>query len=199
MDMKKIKDSLEKIKHEVVVCAKCRLALKRIKPVPGEGPAEPRFMLIGEAPGNHENELGRPFVGTGGRFLNEILTKFGVDRRKIFITSVIKCHPPGNRRPKEDEIESCLPYLWRQLNLLNPALIVLLGDVALKSVLHVQDNLADMHGSIVFWEGREIIPTYHPNAALRFPKARMRMQNDISLVIEELKRMQLWEKVKART
>jgi len=196
--MKNETDSLERVRAEVLVCPKCRLVLTRGKAVPGEGPPDARLMFVGEAPGSREDELGRPFVGIGGRFLNEVLTKFGIERKHVFITSVNKCRPPANRQPRPDEIESCIPYLWRQIAILNPALIILLGDVALKNVLELEQSLTELRGSIIFWEGREIIPTYHPNAALRFPRARSLMEQDLALVVGELKRMGLWEKVRIR-
>jgi DNA polymerase len=196
--MKPVDDSLEKIRDEVLICPKCRLALGRTHAVPGEGARDSGFMFVGEAPGRREDELGRPFVGMGGKFLDELLAKHEIDRKKVFISSVNKCRPPRNRRPKLDEIESCIPYLWRQIALVNPTLVVLLGDVAFKNVLGLRQSLSGLRGNIVFWEGREIIPTYHPNAALRFPKARELMNQDFALAVEELRRMGMWEKISTK-
>ena len=160
------KDTLEKIAAEVQACTKCVLWKSRTNAVPGEGPKSAKIMLIGQAPGRMEDMTGRPFVGRAGEFLNQLLADNGIDRKKTFITSSIKCFPPGNRKPKAGEIAACRPYLERQIKLINPKIIVLMGRVAQKAVPKA------------LLKGRRVIRTYHPAAGMRFPKIGKKMAAD---------------------
>ncbi|RMD57679.1 uracil-DNA glycosylase [Candidatus Woesearchaeota archaeon] len=152
-------NKLEKIEQEVKLCKKCRLYKSANKAVAGEGPASAKIMLIGQAPGKEEDRTGRPFVGRAGNYLDQKLKEAGVDRKKIFITSVVKHYPPGNRKPRADEIKACKGYLLRQIEAINPKIIVLMGNVASESLKEEEAIL-----------GKKIIRTCHPAAAMRFPE-----------------------------
>lgn len=135
--------------------------------------------MIGEAPGEKEDEEGRPFVGRAGAFLDELLEEVGPRREKLFITSCVKCRPPENRNPRKDELDAC-HRLWleRQTELINPDLIVLLGKVALKELLGEDGRLSDLHGQVRHKHGRRFLITYHPAAAMRFPEPEAGIRED---------------------
>lgn len=149
--------------RKICVCQLCDLALSRMVAVPGEGPCPSKIMLIGEAPGKYEDESGRPFVGRAGKLLDEALVKAGLARREVFITSVVKCRPPKNRKPKRCEIDACNPYLKAQMEVLNPKVVCLMGNVAAQTVLGSQ-GIATLRGKI--FSGRFLV-TFHPAAVLR--------------------------------
>jgi DNA polymerase len=124
----KPQEILQEVAEEVNVCTLCDLHHSRKRAVPGEGPTQATIMFIGEGPGFHENEQGRPFVGAAGKFLEDLLAKIGMRREQVFITNVVKCRPPGNRDPRPDEVDTCTStYLERQIQAINPKVIVTLG------------------------------------------------------------------------
>ncbi len=159
-------DVLKEVAAQVAICEKCSLHLSRKKAVPGEGPVSVELMFIGEGPGFYENEQGRPFVGQSGKFLDELLASAGVTREDVFITNVVKCRPPGNRDPLPDELASCKGYLERQIEALNPRVIVTLGRF---SMAHFLPNarISSAHGKATWVNGRLVVAMYHPAAALR--------------------------------
>ena len=167
---------LEQIASEIVVCPKCELARTRTKAVPGEGNPNARVMLIGEGPGWHEDQQGRPFVGAAGKFLNELLGLAGLNREDVFITNVVKCRPPGNRDPLPDEIAACAPYLERQIAAIDPDVIVTLGRFSM-SRWFPGEKISKIHGQPRKDGRRLIVPMYHPAAALH--------QGALKAVIEE--------------
>lgn len=167
---------LQQIASEIVVCTKCELARTRTKAVPGEGNANARVMLIGEGPGWHEDQQGRPFVGAAGKFLNELLNLAGLQREDVFITNVVKCRPPGNRDPLPDEIAACAPYLDRQIAAIDPDVIVTLGRFSM-SRWFPGEKISKIHGQPRKDGRRLIVPMYHPAAALH--------QGALKAVIEE--------------
>lgn len=169
--------SLARIAFEIKKCRKCGLWKTRIEAVPGEGPKNARLMLIGQAPGKNEDKLGRPFTGRAGKFLEKALGEAGLKRDKVFITSVLKCHPLKNRLPKADEVKSCLPYLERQIRMVKPRKVCLMGNVAIKALLG-KGKVGKVHGKKILKESITYIPTYHPAAAMRFPKIRGKMVRD---------------------
>jgi len=155
----------------VIGCTKCPLHLTRTKAVPGEGPSDAAVMVVGEAPGANEDREGRPFVGAAGQNLQALLSRAGLRREDVFITNVVKCRPPGNRRPTRVESVTCHPYLRRQIELMEPRVIVLLGDTALKEIFP-EGTLGEMHGRPARRSERTYYPTYHPasmiyNASLK--------------------------------
>ncbi len=158
-------DSLEKIALEVEGCPLCKLANTRKNAVHGEGQLQSKIMLIGEAPGRSEDEMGRPFVGAAGRILDQALKKAGIERSQVFITNVVKCRPPGNRVPEEDEAAACRPYLDRQIALIKPKVICVLGRTAYSSLLGGSSITAN-RGKIVERSGQKYFLTIHPAAAI---------------------------------
>lgn len=161
-------------------CTACRLHRTRTHAVPGEGDRLGGIMFIGEAPGAKEDLAGKPFIGRSGQFLDELLAASGLDRRQIFITSAVKCRPPQNRTPKDDELDTCRErWLENQIELVDPSIIVLLGKTPLRQVLgEKKGNLAELHGQCREKDGRQYLLTYHPAAGMRFPTARSAMQQD---------------------
>jgi len=145
--------------------------------VPGEGPLNAKIMLIGQAPGNEEDKQQRPFVGRSGKLLDEILKKSKIKRSEIYITSAVQFFPPANRVPTAKEIELCKPFLEKQIGIIKPKFIILLGSVASKTTLGVE-NVDENHGKTVKKEGITYFITYHPAAALRFPEIKKRMYED---------------------
>lgn len=154
---------LRLLHQEICVCSLCPLWESRILAVPGSGPSPARIMLVGEAPGREEDLQGLPFVGRAGRLLDEALRQAGLERERIFITSVIKCRPPKNRKPKKAEIERCRPYLQAQMEILHPKIICLMGNTASQAILGRQ-GVASLRGRIL--QDRFLV-TYHPAAVLR--------------------------------
>lgn len=170
-------DSLEQIAAEVSICTKCPLHLSRVKAVPGEGPKNAQIMFIGEGPGFHENQTGRPFVGAAGDFLNELLHSIGLKREDVFICNVVKCRPPGNRDPEPGEIEACRSYLDRQIALINPKVIVTLGRYSMARWFPAA-RISNIHGK-PRWAGKSlVVPMYHPAAALHQPSLRQEVMDD---------------------
>src|ERR687888_662113 len=140
-------DSLEKIASEVMGCPLCKLSATRKNAVPGEGQLSAKIMFIGEAPGKNEDDQGKPFVGAAGKILDQSLKKAGIDRAQVFITNVVKCKPPNNRIPKDEEKEACRPYLDRQISLIVPKIICILGGTAYLSLLGGKSITATRRGS----------------------------------------------------
>lgn len=158
-------DSLSLVSDEARACTKCPLAETRTNAVPGEGPPDAAVVIIGEGPGRNEDAQGRPFVGAAGKQLDGLLAYAGLDRKDVYITNIVKCRPPENRRPTVSEADACRPYLERQLELLRPKVVVLLGDSALKRFLP-DETLVSSHGRLFKQAGFEIFPTYHPAAMI---------------------------------
>ena len=165
MGAQKHDDSLEKIAANVRGCPLCKLARTRKNAVPGEGQLSAKIMFIGEAPGRSEDEKGRPFVGAAGRILDELLKKAGIERSEVFITNIVKCQPPNNRVPKEDELTACRPYLDRQIALIKPKVICILGRTAYSSLLGGSSITAN-RGKIVERAGQKYFLTFHPAAVI---------------------------------
>lgn len=154
--------------------------------MPGEGPANALIMIIGEAPGAFEDKEGRPFVGKAGKFLNKLIQENKINRKKVFITNVVKCRPPRNRRPKWDEVNVCAKlYLEKQVQMIKPKMILLLGNTAVKTFFSSFD-LKEHHGKIVKTAKRLYGFTYHPSAA-RFTKVRKKIEEDFKEIFKLLK------------
>lgn len=170
---------LEAIAAEVAGCTECRLHLSRKLAVPGEGPADAELMFIGEGPGFHENEQGRPFVGAAGNFLEELLASIGLSREQVFITNIVKCRPPGNRDPQAAEIASCSSYLERQIEAINPKAIVTLGRFSMARYFP-NARISSIHGRAQRVGGRTVVAMYHPAAALHQPSLRRVIEEDFS-------------------
>jgi len=170
-------DSLERIAQEVRACTACPLYKSRKNAVPGEGPSNSDLMFIGEGPGFHENEQGRPFVGAAGHFLEELLANINLTRDQVFIGNVVKCRPPGNREPQMDEIQACSSFLDRQIIVINPKVIITLGRFSLARFLP-KGRISSIHGQAKWIDGRLIVAMYHPAAALHQPSLREVVRKD---------------------
>lgn len=163
---------LEKLKNEVLDCRRCALWKERTNPVVGEGGLQAGIMFVGEAPGANEDKTGKPFCGRAGEILDELLSTAGIRRGDIYITNVLKCHPPGNRNPKEEEIKACSPYLDRQIEVIKPKIICCLGNFATMYIMkrfglgNSVQGISKIHGQIFSYDSLfnsiKIIPLYHP-------------------------------------
>ena len=171
---------------EAAECTKCRLSETRTQVVFGVGNPAAALMFIGEAPGLHEDRQGVPFVGAAGQLLTRMLEEIGLTRDEVYIANVIKCRPPGNRDPQQDEIDTCTPWLVEQISLIQPDVIVTLGNFATKYVLQTQQGITRMRGSVYPWHGRKVIPTFHPAAILHGGGEKSRqfadLQEDFALI-----------------
>jgi uracil-DNA glycosylase family 4 len=185
MTAQKHEDSLEKIAGDVSGCPLCKLARTRKNAVPGEGQISAKIMFIGEAPGRSEDEKGKPFVGAAGRILDNVLKNAGIERSQVFITNIVKCRPPNNRVPEEDELIACRPYLDRQIALIKPKVICILGRTAYSSILGGSSITAN-RGKIVERSGQKYFSTFHPAAVIYNKSLRSRLEDDLKKLAEEI-------------
>lgn len=155
------------IRNEVLSCTKCELCKKRLNPVFGEGSVHAKLMFVGEGPGQTEDETGRPFVGAAGQLLTKMIEAIGLKREDVYIANIVKCRPPFNADPKPEYAEACMPYLRSQIVFIRPKLIVCLGKVPTRFLLHEERSMSSLHGKIVKKGNIYLMPTYHPSALLR--------------------------------
>jgi uracil-DNA glycosylase len=182
-------DSLEKIASEVVGCSLCKLSRSRKNAVPGDGQTSAKIIFIGEAPGKNEDEKGRPFIGVAGRILDDALQKAGIERSQVFITNIVKCRPPGNRIPEDEERAACRPYLDRQISLIAPRIICILGATAYSSILGGK-SITQNRGKIIKRKGQKYLITIHPAAAIYNKNLRHALEDDLSSLSQEIKKME---------
>lgn len=177
------------MRDAAMACTACGLASTRTNVVFGVGDPGARLMLVGEAPGKNEDLQGEPFVGAAGQLLDELLGGIGIARDDVYIANVLKCRPPGNRDPREDEIDSCKGYLREQIRMIHPEVVVTLGNFATKLLVPTEVGITRMRGQqIDWWLGATLVPTFHPAAALRGrPQVRSDMEEDFAIVAEVLK------------
>lgn len=171
--------SLDAVAALVRGCTKCRLCEGRRQAVPGEGPADARLVVVGEGPGRVEDETGRPFVGQAGDLLTKILAAIDLPRERVFICNVVKCRPPENRVPQYDEVAACLPYLFRQIELVSPAVILAMGGTAAQAVLNTKQPLGALRQQVHRFRGIPVVVTYHPAALLRNPNWKKPTWDDV--------------------
>lgn len=179
-------ETLAQIASEVAVCTNCELHHSRKKAVPGEGPAHAEIMFIGEGPGFHENEQGRPFVGAAGQFLDQLLQQAGVTRADVWIGNVVKCRPPGNRDPLPEELSACDAYLERQIKAINPSIIVTLGRFSMGKFMPGA-KISQVHGQMRKVGNRYVIAMFHPAAALHQASLKPAILADFAKLPELLK------------
>jgi uracil-DNA glycosylase family 4 len=172
-------ETLAQIAKEVSSCQKCALHASRKLSVPGEGPANSEIMFIGEGPGFHENEQGRPFVGAAGTFLNELLAEAGLKRSDVWIGNVVKCRPPGNRDPLPEELAACNEYLERQMAVINPKIIITLGRFSMGKFMPAV-KISQVHGQMRRVGNRFVIAMFHPAAALHQSALKPSILKDFS-------------------
>jgi DNA polymerase len=177
-------DTLEAIRTEIGDdCRRCKLCtLGRSQIVFGVGNPKARLMFVGEAPGEEEDKRGEPFVGRAGQLLTKIIEAIGLTRDQVYIANVIKCRPPGNRNPEADEVESCEPFLFRQIDVIRPRVIVPLGKFAAQSLLKTMDPITRLRGRQFDYRGAVLIPTFHPAYLLRNPSAKREVWEDMKKV-----------------
>jgi uracil-DNA glycosylase len=180
---------LEELAAQIRVCTKCPLWQSRTLAVPGDGKFSSKVMIIGEAPGKEEDESGHPFVGSAGRYLDHVLEGTGLDRSDFFITNTVKCRPPKNRTPKSLEVETCTSnYLFEQIELINPELIVLLGLVAAKRMLGVK-SINEARGRTLERDGRKYLVGYHPAVRFYREDLGLKVKEDFARLKRELKKL----------
>jgi DNA polymerase len=178
--------NLEQLGIEASTCEKCRLSRTRTQVVWGTGNPNADLMFIGEAPGRDEDVQGKPFVGRAGQLLTDIIKAMKLTRDDVYIANVIKCRPPENRNPEPDELESCRPYIQRQVELINPKVIVTLGKFALQSLTGKANAVSAARGQWTEYNGIKVMPTYHPAYLLRTPSAKKDVWNDMKKVMTAL-------------
>jgi DNA polymerase len=171
----------EELRREVMACTRCELHRTRTQGVFGSGSSASRFMVVGEAPGFHEDQQGEAFVGKAGQLLTRILGAIGFSRDEVFITNILKSRPPGNADPAPHQVQACLPYLERQIELLQPAVILALGRHAARTLLGVDGSMAALRGRVFEFRGVPLVATYHPAALLRNPQLKRPTWEDVQL------------------
>lgn len=182
-------DSLAQLYDEVRTCKKCSLYKFAKNPVPGDGDPESEVMFIGEAPGEKEDQQGLPFVGAAGKFLDEMLSSIGLDRKKVYIANVVKHRPPGNRDPKPEEVEACFPYLLRQIEIIKPKLIVCLGRHSLSRFLPNVGPISSVHGKAFRRAGQYYMALYHPAVGLYNGSMRKTLIDDFKKILVALRKI----------
>lgn len=173
--------SLATIAELVAECTKCRLCETRTKTVPGEGASDARLVVVGEGPGRTEDATGRPFVGQAGELLTKILAAIDLPREAVFICNVVKCRPPENRVPQYDEVAGCVPYLWRQIELIRPRVILAMGGTAAQTLLNTKQSLGALRNKTHRFRDTPVIVTYHPAALLRNPNWKRPTWDDVRI------------------
>lgn len=177
----------EELEEAIKGCNKCKLCKTRKNIVFGTGNKKAKIMFIGEGPGADEDEQGEPFVGRAGKLMNMAFKVVGIKREEVYIANIVKCRPPANRNPEEDESEACLNYLRNQVILVQPEIIVLLGSVALKNILGKEYGITQSRGKWIEKRGIKYMPTWHPAALLRDETKKVDFIKDLELVLKELK------------
>ncbi len=178
--------TLAEIREEMGDCRRCKLWRGRQNLVFGEGSPTAALMFVGEGPGAEEDLQGRPFVGAAGQLLNRLLSRMGLSREEVYIANVVKSRPPGNREPEADEIAACLPFLQKQIEAIQPRVIVTLGRVATQALLATHTPLTRLRGRWQTYRGIPLMPTFHPSYLLRFPQERHKTWEDMQQVMARL-------------
>ncbi|MEN2986097.1 MAG: uracil-DNA glycosylase [Thermodesulfovibrionaceae bacterium] len=184
--------SIEEINKEIRECKKCELHKTRKTPVCGQGSIDSELMFVGEAPGYEEDLEGKPFIGEAGKLLSRLIEKMGFRREDVYITNAVKCHPPLNRDPSEEEIKSCLNYLQKEIELISPKVIMALGKVATYALLGTKGKLKDLQiskvrGKVFYFNKIPVIPTFHPAYLLRNRKDKWLTWQDAQEALRRLK------------
>lgn len=179
---------LEKLKAACLDCTRCDLRKGCSRVVFGDGNYSARLMMVGEGPGADEDKVGVPFVGRAGQLLDRILEAADLDRKAIYITNIVKCRPPGNRLPLQPEVESCLPYLKKQIELIKPEILVCLGGLATKTLIDKNAAITRTRGKWHHIDGRRVIATFHPAALLRDPSKKKDVWEDFKQIMELYKK-----------
>lgn len=179
-------DELDELTQRARGCERCRLCENRTQVVFGEGDTRARILVIGEAPGAREDAEGRPFVGPAGELLRGTVEKIGLDLNELYITNTVKCRPPDNRDPRDDELDACRSYLDRQIEFIDPPVVLTLGTFALQYCLGSDARISQFRGDVYEWQNRELVPTYHPAYILRNRSRAQAFFDDLKLVTGRL-------------
>jgi uracil-DNA glycosylase family 4 len=176
-------EALAAIRADIGDCTRCKLhTLGRRQVVFGVGNPSADLMFVGEAPGADEDVQGEPFVGRAGQLLTKIIEAIGLSRSDVYIANVIKCRPPQNRNPEQDEVDTCEPFLFRQIDVIQPKVIVALGTFAARALLRTVDPISRLRGRVFEYRGAKLIPTFHPAYLLRNPSSKREVWDDMKLV-----------------
>jgi len=179
-------DTLERIREDLGECTRCRLHKQRNKIVFGAGNPRAELVFVGEGPGHDEDVQGLPFVGRAGKLLTQMIEAMGLQREQVYICNVVKCRPPENRKPEDDEVATCSPYLYRQLDVIAPKAIVCLGGTAAQSLLKTKDSISRFRGQWFDYRNTKLLVTYHPAYLLRNPNAKGDVWKDLQKVMAHL-------------
>jgi uracil-DNA glycosylase family 4 len=181
--------TLEEVRQELGDCQRCKLHSGRTHLVFGVGDPAAELMFVGEAPGADEDAQGIPFVGRAGQLLTKIIEAIDLTREQVYITNILKCRPPGNRDPEPDEVEACEPFLFQQIEAVQPKIIVALGKYAAQNLLRTKTPISKMRGEFVQFQNRWLLPTFHPSYLLRNPSAKRQVWEDMQKVRDRLKQL----------
>ncbi len=176
-------DTLERIREDLGECTRCRLHKQRNKIVFGAGNPRAELVFVGEGPGHDEDVQGLPFVGRAGKLLTQMIEAMGLTREQVYICNVVKCRPPDNRKPEDDEVATCSPYLYRQLDVIAPKAIVCLGATAAQALLKTKDSISRFRGNWLEYRNTKLMVTYHPAYLLRNPNAKGEVWKDLQKVM----------------
>lgn len=179
--------ALKALREEIGDCKRCKLSKGRTNIVFGEGNPNAELIFIGEGPGAEEDRQGRPFVGEAGGILTNLIKKMGFKREDVYIANIVKCRPPMNRDPEEDEVSTCMPFVQEQIRIINPKVIMALGRVAAQSLLQSKVPISKLRGRFYEYKDIPLMPTFHPAYLLRNPKDKWLTWNDAQMVLERLK------------
>jgi len=179
-------ETLLQIRDDLGECTRCKLHSTRHTIVFGDGSRKARLVFVGEGPGADEDAQGLPFVGRAGKLLTQMIEAMGLERRDVYICNVVKCRPPGNRQPEPDEVAACSPFLFRQLDSIEPKVIVCLGATAFQTLLQTNRSISHYRGQWLDYRGYKMLPTYHPAYLLRNPAAKADVWKDLQKVMAEL-------------
>jgi DNA polymerase len=175
-------ENLEEFENDINECTKCPLHKGRTKFVFGVGNPDANIIFVGEGPGREEDLQGEPFVGRAGKLLDKILAAINFERSEVYIANIVKCRPPNNRDPEPSEMQTCLPYLLKQIEMINPRFICCLGRIAAQALLDTRLPLGKLRGDFHDWNDRKVMVTYHPAALLRFPQYKRETWADVQML-----------------
>ena len=179
--------ALAELEKSLSDCSRCRLCEQATNLVFGVGNPNSKLMFVGEGPGRDEDKQGEPFVGRAGKLLNKIIEAMNYKREDIYIGNIVKHRPPENRAPASNEMETCMPFLLQQIDIIKPKVIVCLGATAVQGLLNTEEKIGQLRGKFVSWNGINVMPTYHPAFLLRNPKMKKPVWEDMQKVIDFLK------------